>query len=391
VNDSLIDDTYVFEGETPETLRVVADIRDEEAIMSIDLDIVEDGLVFPVAETEYSSVALTDSGYLRSRAYEVLYDHVSLLGDYTLGITAEDYSGRTSSLGFRVNTGEARFFGDQIELSDRGVLLLGQEIRILVGRPVTILEDDLRAFVDGTPAAEFGGYTAVARDAEGKQWEISFRPTLAAGEHTVWVEIHGFRRERTFVYVPAAVEFRANGDLLLDDDRIPGTSEFEAIVRSEAPLAEEDLALELDAVPLVVTFLPDSAETIWRSVFDLDLEIGDHEFTLYVSGVGVARRFQVSDGFELSEVSAYPNPFSDETYIFYSLSQDAAATITIYTISGRRIVEARADGFAGYNEFVWDGRDMAGDRVANGLYIYRIVATSDAGEREFIGRLVKAK
>jgi hypothetical protein len=392
VNDSLIDDTYKFEGDEPETLRVVADIRDEEAVMAIDIDIVEDGLVSPVAETEYSSTALVDTGFLRSRAYEIAYDHISLLGDYTLRITAEDYSGKISSLGFGVTTGEARFFGDQLELPEGGVVLLGQQIRLLIGRPVSILEDDITVFVDGTPADQFSGYSAVMRDADGKQWEVTFEPALSAGEHTVRLEVHGFERERMFVYVPATVEFFADGEILIEDDAVSGTSEIEIVIRSESQLSEEDLDLELDGAPHGASFLPDSAATVWRSVFNLDLGTGAHELTVYIAGVGVTRRFQVSAGLALDEVSAYPNPFSGETYIFYTLSQDVDdASIHIYTVSGRRILKAGIDTFGGYNEFMWDGRDAMGDRVANGVYVYRVVITSGSGEKDFVGRLLKVE
>ena len=36
-----------------------------------------------------------------------------------------------------------------------------------------------------------------------------------------------------------------------------------------------------------------------------------------------------------------------------------------------------------------DGRDMAGDRIANGMYIYKVVVKSDSGEKELVGRLAK--
>jgi hypothetical protein len=360
--------------------------------MDIDIDIVEEGLASTVAATEYSSVALVDTGLLRSRAYEVTYDHLSLLGDYTLRITAEDYSGKVSSLGFGVNTGDARFFGDQSELPEGGVLLLGQQIRLLVGRPVVILEDDIRVFVDGTPAEDFDGYSVVMKDAEGKQWEISFRPTLSAGEHIVRVEVQGFERERMFVYVPASVEFYADGEILIDDDTVSGSAEIEIIIRSESELTEEDLELELDGQPYAASFLPDSAGTVWTTTFEPNLGVGDHELTVYIAGVGITRQFRVSGDLGLAEVSAYPNPFSGETYIFYTISRDVDdARIYIYTVSGRLILDADIDAFAGYNEFMWDGRDALGDRVANGIYIYRVVVKSSSGEQEFIDRLLKVE
>jgi hypothetical protein len=43
--------------------------------------------------------------------------------------------------------------------------------------------------------------------------------------------------------------------------------------------------------------------------------------------------------------------------------------VSIYTVSGRRVLRAETSGFAGRNAFRWNLRDEAGDAVANGIYL----------------------
>lgn len=111
--------------------------------------------------------------------------------------------------------------------------------------------------------------------------------------------------------------------------------------------------------------------------------------------------FQVADLSELviTEVLNYPNPFRNVTNFSYQLSQTAdRVDIKIFTLSGRPIKEiSNASKSAGYNyATTWDGRDQEGDRVASGVYIYKITAkgkvfkegkfTND--QKEVFGKLV---
>jgi hypothetical protein len=78
----------------------------------------------------------------------------------------------------------------------------------------------------------------------------------------------------------------------------------------------------------------------------------------------------------ISQVMNYPNPFSRFTQFTYELSVPAERVeIKIFTLSGRLIRTMSGTGSAGFNSgVVWDGRDQDGDKVANGVYIYKVVA-----------------
>ncbi|MFQ5583748.1 MAG: type IX secretion system sortase PorU, partial [Calditrichia bacterium] len=85
----------------------------------------------------------------------------------------------------------------------------------------------------------------------------------------------------------------------------------------------------------------------------------------------------------LEEVVNYPNPFSEDTHFtfqFQSPSGFGEVKIKIYTVSGRLIQELEGFARPGFNKIEWDGRDRDGDRLANGVYIYKIVI--DDGERK---------
>jgi flagellar hook assembly protein FlgD len=51
----------------------------------------------------------------------------------------------------------------------------------------------------------------------------------------------------------------------------------------------------------------------------------------------------------------------------------------------------RAPAVSGWGQLVWDGTDTAGDPVSNGVYIYKVTASSTADRTEkadFIGKAV---
>jgi hypothetical protein len=98
------------------------------------------------------------------------------------------------------------------------------------------------------------------------------------------------------------------------------------------------------------------------------------------------------DVISLTEVWNYPNPFSDNTSFTFTLNTEAEVKISIYTIAGRLIktienVMARP----GFNQIPWDGLDEDGDILANGVYLYKIVAKSTIDDvsksADFIGKI----
>jgi hypothetical protein len=71
----------------------------------------------------------------------------------------------------------------------------------------------------------------------------------------------------------------------------------------------------------------------------------------------------------------YPNPFNPTTTIHYAVPQAGAVRISIFNLAGQEIDVLR-NGYhqAGDFEVVWDGIDQAGQKVASGVYFYRLKA-----------------
>ena len=66
--------------------------------------------------------------------------------------------------------------------------------------------------------------------------------------------------------------------------------------------------------------------------------------------------------------------------------------VRVYTVSGRRVYETRLDGLPpGHHEIPWDGLDEEGQKLANGVYFYKLVAHGSSGTSAYDGRLVKLR
>ena len=85
----------------------------------------------------------------------------------------------------------------------------------------------------------------------------------------------------------------------------------------------------------------------------------------------------------------YPNPFSTSTKFVFTITGDEIPQnmkIQIMTVSGRIVREITQAELGpihvGNNitEFSWDGTDDFGDKLANGVYLYRVVAQKASGE-----------
>ena len=75
--------------------------------------------------------------------------------------------------------------------------------------------------------------------------------------------------------------------------------------------------------------------------------------------------------FELEQ--NYPNPFSSATTIPYKLNQQRHVRITIYDILGREVRTFNVGMQAiGSHTVSWDGKNSLGNKVATGVYLYRL-------------------
>ncbi len=96
------------------------------------------------------------------------------------------------------------------------------------------------------------------------------------------------------------------------------------------------------------------------------------------------------DDFRLEQ--NYPNPFNPKTRIEYTLPQNAFVEITIYNLNGQKIktVESTRQN-AGSHLTEWNALDENGQRVASGVYFYKLKAYSPGKNYQKIRKMVLLK
>ena len=84
----------------------------------------------------------------------------------------------------------------------------------------------------------------------------------------------------------------------------------------------------------------------------------------------------------ISNMLNYPNPFTTSTAFVFTLTGSQVPQnirIQILTITGKVVREITKDELGplhlGRNitEFKWDGTDQYGSKLANGIYLYRVI------------------
>lgn len=99
--------------------------------------------------------------------------------------------------------------------------------------------------------------------------------------------------------------------------------------------------------------------------------------------------FEVVTESSITELVNYPNPFSTSTRFVFTLTGSEIPDkmlIQIMTISGKVVKEITMDDLGpiriGKNitEYAWDGTDEFGDRLANGVYLYRVITQLNGQE-----------
>ncbi|MEJ2543955.1 MAG: T9SS type A sorting domain-containing protein, partial [Calditrichaceae bacterium] len=127
-----------------------------------------------------------------------------------------------------------------------------------------------------------------------------------------------------------------------------------------------------------ITFINDADTTIkYSTVTD---NSGNYQIGLHTS---IQPDHNLPSDFQLAQ--NYPNPFSSSTAISYNVNKQSEIKVTIYDILGREIKTFRT-GFQtpGVHQVLWDGRNKLGQRVANGIYFYRLQSDGKSLVRKMI-------
>ena len=101
--------------------------------------------------------------------------------------------------------------------------------------------------------------------------------------------------------------------------------------------------------------------------------------------------FQVNNKPMISDVFNYPNPFTTSTAFVFTLTGTKLPSnirIQILTVTGKIVKEINQNELGtiriGRNitDYKWDGTDMYGQKLGNGVYLYRIITNIDGNSLE---------
>lgn len=93
-------------------------------------------------------------------------------------------------------------------------------------------------------------------------------------------------------------------------------------------------------------------------------------------------QFEINNKPTITNVLNYPNPFSSSTKFVFTLTGSEIPevfTIQIMTITGKIVREIQKSELGNLHigrnitDYAWDGKDEFGDKLANGVYLYKIV------------------
>lgn len=161
---------------------------------------------------------------------------------------------------------------------------------------------------------------------------------------------------------------------------------------------EEKVAISIDqfeSVPknfdIVLIDADAKAAIDLRKTSEFSIQSGKNEITKNLRIVIGTKSFIEKNNFGISTVPLefavsqnYPNPFNPSTTIKFALPKSSFVNVTIFDILGKEIKtlvsELKGEG---YHFIHWDATNDRNERVASGVYFYRINAQSSDGAKIF--------
>lgn len=239
------------------------------------------------------------------------------------------------------------------------------------------------------------------------QWIRISNDTLSGAFKYVKTNILG---EFAFFYVndneSPVIEITVNGRSLRNSMLVPTSPELAVILQDENGIDISQgifIKIDGDTIPKSEMNLPDSVQNsnAISILTSPNFQPGQHTLSVEAFDANGNKttkplNFTTADNFDVKIYGNYPNPFTDETYISYSLSRSRPLKefwVKIYTVSGRIIRKLETidtNNIFDYGEFYWDGRDDDGVLVANGVY-FGVIYAKDEDGKEVEKRIKMAK
>jgi hypothetical protein len=142
---------------------------------------------------------------------------------------------------------------------------------------------------------------------------------------------------------------------------------------------------------------PDLVQGLWNYYFiNNDKSLGVHNMKYAVALLQKSLGIYTSGGTSVKTTDTkiptqyalnqnYPNPFNPSTTITFSVPQRENVKIVVFDILGK-LVKTVVDKEVGAGNYsvVWEGKDDNGEKVASGMYLYRIQAGSFSAVKKML-------
>ncbi|MBK7817471.1 MAG: T9SS type A sorting domain-containing protein [Sphingobacteriaceae bacterium] len=109
-------------------------------------------------------------------------------------------------------------------------------------------------------------------------------------------------------------------------------------------------------------------------------------------------QFEIKNKPSVTSVLNYPNPFSTSTKFVFTLTGSEVPdvfTIQIMTVSGKVVKEITKEELGNVHigrnitDYSWDGKDEFGDKLGNGIYLYKVITRlNDASVEKQVPRQI---
>lgn len=190
---------------------------------------------------------------------------------------------------------------------------------------------------------------------------------------------------------PASFTAKYDGVDIMDGEYISNTPNIEMTLNYPVWFPAQDtnaVAFYLDDKKIPYSEFQinfDNSARVNKYIFSPELSDGEHLLKVFgINNLGILesipgyeRSFLVLEEAKILNVYNFPNPFKNDTYFTFKLTQiPDEIKIKIFTIAGRLIKEIEKNSSElnyDFNKIFWNGRDEDGDLIANGVYLYKII------------------
>jgi photosystem II stability/assembly factor-like uncharacterized protein len=290
-----------------------------------------------------------------------------------------------------------------VRTHDGGIRWLGQDLSSIAGALVDVyFQNEQVGFAVGGSGSSLDGDAIVLRTEDGgSTWVKVFQSTRQDGITGEWGWKISFP-SKMIGYV--SVEYRANPNS--NDAKILKTEDGGKTWR-DMPVRGSTTNLGLQGLGFIspeigwasgrgVTSLTTDGGESWQQLFNYNLDTGtgqlDGSMNRFIMvndtlAYGVGRRLYRLSGFGAQSVAiesanlprsftldtSFPNPFSESTTLRYTLEAPTSVSLRVIDLTGRMHKHFQATyQESGTHEFVWDGRNDSGQKLASGSYIFLI-------------------